>query len=110
MSELVALFVMRPCGGVRAARVSMRDAERPDFAAAVTEAGAEARRRCGLRMTTERRQPTRWRAQGNEAARSMQTYHKSQLTISLRRISIDLHHPHEKNLADHHTPSNLGNL
>lgn len=28
----------------------------------------------------------------------MRTYHKSQLTISLRRISIDLHHPHEKNL------------
>ncbi|OMZ30731.1 hypothetical protein AQ910_20380 [Burkholderia pseudomallei] len=40
------------CGrtGVRAARVSMRDAERPDVAAAVTEAGAEARRRCGLRI------------------------------------------------------------
>ncbi|MBO2983034.1 hypothetical protein [Burkholderia pseudomallei] len=50
MSALVALFVMRPCGGVRAARVSMRDAEWSDFAAAVTEAGAEARLRCGLRI------------------------------------------------------------
>ncbi|EXJ01567.1 hypothetical protein GSH10_05845 [Burkholderia pseudomallei] len=58
MSAPVALFVVRPCGGVRAcgrtgvraARVPMRDAERSDFAAAVTEAGAEARLRCGLRI------------------------------------------------------------